>query len=125
MHTTVPSRSPQHFLFMLPPSATPTEQERVVNAAKELTSTGYVYVASAHERVMEDRDSIRFMPLRSNDLPRFAAVSTVMIVKERSMVQVAEAAYPNARVLMFDAADTQHIVGYEQRSVGVAPSLAA
>ncbi len=125
MNTTALSRSPQHFLFVLPPSATPAEQERVVKAAKQLTSTGYVYVASANERAMEDRDSIRFMPLRTGDLPRFGTVSTVMIVKERGMVQAAEAAYPNAKVLVFDVADTQHIVGYEQRSMGAVPSLAA
>jgi hypothetical protein len=100
-----PSRSPQHFLFMLPHSATPAEQEHVVKAAKELSSRGYVYVVSAHERTMEDRDNVRFMPLRSGDLPRFGAVSTVMVVKDRTMVPAVEQAYPDAKVLVFEAAD--------------------
>ena len=119
------TRSPQHFLFMLPHSATAAEQEHVVNAAKELTTTGYVYVASAHERTMEDRDNIRFMPLRNGDLPRFGTVSAVMIVKDRTMVSAAEVAYPNAKVLVFDAADSQHIVSYEQRTVKMELPLAA
>ena len=116
MNTTSLPLSSQHFLFVLPPSATPAEQQHVVKAAKELTSCGYVYVASAHEHTMEDRDDVRFMPLRSGDLPRFGTVTSVMIVKDRTMVQAAEVAYPNAKVLLFDAADSQQVVGYEQRA---------
>src|SRR3954452_19335010 len=114
MNTASLTHLSQHFLFMLPHSATQAEQEHVVNAAKELTSSGYVYVASAHERTMEDRDHIRFMPLRDGTLPCFGAVSTVMIVRDRTMVQAVEQAYPDAKVLVFDAADWQHIVGSEQ-----------
>jgi hypothetical protein len=127
MNTTSTSRtpSPQHFLFMLPHSATPAEQEHVVKAAKELSSRGYVYVASAHEHTMEDRDNVRFMPLRSDDLPRFGTVSTVMIVKDRAMIQAAEAAYPQAKVLVFEAVDSQQVVGYEQRTAKTELLLAA
>jgi hypothetical protein len=125
MNLSSPTRSPQHYLIMLPPTATPAEQEHVVHAAKELASSGYVYVASAHERTMEDRDNIRFMPLRSDALPRFGTLSTVMIVKDRAMVPAAERAYPQAKVLVFDAADSQHIVSYEQRGVKTAPPVAA
>jgi hypothetical protein len=116
MNTISNTRSPQHYLIMLPSSATPAEQEHVVKAAKELTASGYVYVASAHVRTMEDRDNVRFMPLQSGDMPRFGKVSTVMIVKDRTMLPAAERAYPNAKVLVFDAADSQHVVGYEQRA---------
>lgn len=98
------TRSPHHFLFMLPDSATPAEQDHVVEAAKELTSMGYVYVASAQERTMEDRDNIRFMPLRPDDLPRFGAVSGVMVVRDQSMAQAAQEAYPGAKVFVIDPA---------------------
>jgi hypothetical protein len=89
---------------MLPDSTTPEEQECVVNSAKELTSMGYVYVASARERTMEDRDNIRFMPLRSDDLPRFGNVSGVMVVRDHEFARAAEQAYPGAKVFVIDPA---------------------
>lgn len=126
MNTHASLRSTQRFLVMLPPSATPSEQEHVVNAAKELTSTGDVYIASASQCTMEDRDNVRFLPLRNGDLPRFGKVSTVMIVKDRTMVSAAEQAYPEAKVLVFEPADSRQIVGYEQQRVlSEALSLAA
>jgi hypothetical protein len=126
MNTHASLRSTQRFLIMLPLSATPSEQEHVVNVAKELTSTGDVYIASASQRTMEDRDNVRFLPLRSGDLPRFGKVSTVMIVKDRTMVPAAEQAYPDAKVLVFEPADSGQIVGYEQqRALSEALSLAA
>jgi hypothetical protein len=96
------TQSPHHFLFMLPGSTTPEDQERVVKSAKALTSMGYVYVASTHEHTMEDRDNIRFMPLRSNDLPRFGEVSGVMVVRDQEVARAAEQAYPRARVFVID-----------------------
>lgn len=115
MNTSAGLRSTQRFLIMLPPSATPSEQEHVFDAAKELISTGDVYVASAHQRTMEDRDNVRFLPLRKGDLPHFGSISTVMIVKDRTMVSAAEQAYPNAKVLVFEPADSRQIVDYEQQ----------
>jgi hypothetical protein len=102
MKSSSQTKSPHHFLFMLPGSTTPEEQERVVKSAKDLTSMGYVYVASAHERTMEDRDNIRFMPLRSNDLPRFGNVSGVMVVRDQEYARAAEQAYPSAKVFVID-----------------------
>src|SRR4051812_39535854 len=100
------STVPHHFLFMLPATTTPADQDQVLKAAKELTSMGYVYVASAHERSMEDRDDIRFMPLKSDDLPRFGSLAGVMIVHDQEMARVAEEAYPGAKVIVIDPAPT-------------------
>jgi hypothetical protein len=104
MKSSSPTSLPHHFLFMLPESTTPDEHEQVVKAAKELTAMGYVYVASTQERTMEDRDNIRFMPLKSDDLPRFGSVSGVMVVRDQKMAQVAEEAYPGAKIMVIDPA---------------------
>lgn len=125
MNTINHTLSPQHFLFMLPDSATPADHEQIVNAARELSAHGYVYVASAHERAMQDRENIRFMPLRRDDLPRFGAATSVMIVKDRGMVTAAEQAYPGAHVLVIDSSDASSVVDYVQRTAQGVPSLAA
>jgi len=100
---------------MLPSPTTAAEQEQIEKAAKQLASDGYVYVASAQQRTMEDRDEIRFMPLRHDDLPRFGAVTSVIIAKDRVMAGAAEKAYPGAKVIVIDPADAPHVVRYEQR----------
>jgi hypothetical protein len=103
------SNHPHHFLFMLPASTTPSEQDEIVETAKKLTSMGYVYVASAHERTMEDRDNIRFMPLKNDDLPCFNAVAGVMVVRDQGLAEVAQHAYPGANILVIDPAQpAQH-----------------
>ena len=94
---------------MLPESTTPSEQDEIVETAKKLTSMGYVYVASAHERTMEDRDEVRFMPLRNDDLPCFGAVAGVMVVRDQGLAQVAQQQYPGANILVIDPAQpAQH-----------------
>ena len=98
------SNRQHHFLFMLPASTTPSEQDEIVETAKKMTSMGYVYVASAHERTMEDRDDIRFMPLRNDDLPCFGAVAGVMVVRDQGLADVAQQRYPGANVLVIDPA---------------------
>lgn len=104
-----PSSQPHHFLFMLPASTTPSEQDEIVETAKKLTSMGYVYVASAHEHTMEDRDEIRFMPLRNDDLPCFNAVAGVMVVRDKGLAEVAQQTYPGANILVIDPAQpAQH-----------------
>ena len=97
--------SPKHYLFMLPPTTTIEEQHGVVKAAKDLLPDGYVYVASAHEHTMEDRESIRFMPLRTNDLPCFAAVAGVMVARDEHLALVARQVYPGTPVMVFDPAE--------------------
>jgi hypothetical protein len=107
--------SARHFLFMLPSPTTAAEQEQIEKAAKQLACEGYVYVASAHERTMEDRDNIRFMPFRHDDLPRFGMLTSVIIAKDQAMAGAAEKAYPGAKVIVIDPADAAHVVKYEQR----------
>jgi hypothetical protein len=102
MNPKTPSQPPHRFLFMLPDSTTPTEQDHIVNAAKELTTMGYVYVASARESTMEDRDNVRYMPLKEYDLPCFGEVTGVMIVRDQEMARMAEEAYPGAKVFVID-----------------------
>jgi hypothetical protein len=104
MNRTSPSRTPHHFLFMLPGSTSPEEQEQIVKTAKELTSMGYIYVASAREKTMEDRDNIRFMPLREGQLPCFGSVTGVMVVRDQSIARAAEEAYPGAKIFVIDPA---------------------
>lgn len=98
------SSQPHHFLFLLPDSTTPAEKEVVVNAAKHLTSLGYVYVASPDEKTMADRENIRFMPLKLHRLPCFGTVTSVMIVRDRHLALAAQEAYPRTRVTVFDPA---------------------
>jgi hypothetical protein len=100
------SRVPNRFLFLLPASTTPSEQDVVASAAQELTPLGYVYIASAHVPTMEDRGDIRFMPLRDGTLPCFGAVTGVMIARDQELVRVAQENYPGAQVVVFDPAQS-------------------
>lgn len=97
------TRLPLHYLFLLPDSATPADQEAVAKAARELVSVGYVYVASAAEKTMEDREGIRFMPLRDGSLPHFGSVAGVMVVRDQKLAHAAQELYPGAKVAMLDA----------------------
>lgn len=87
---------------MLPASTTQAEQNFVIDAAQELTSLGYVYIASARESAMEDRDGIRFLPLDVDMLPCFGAVTGVFVVRDQSIARAAQAAYPDATVVVID-----------------------
>ena len=69
-----PSRLPKHYLFILPEVITLDEQREVVQVASKLAEEGYVYLASAHVKTMEDRDNIRFMPLHTDRMPCFGEV---------------------------------------------------
>jgi len=117
------SQAKNHFLFLLPPSTTPAEQDVIANAARELAPMGYVYIASAHEKTMEDRGDIRFMPLRDGTLPCFGAVTGVMIVRDRELVRQAQENYPGAPIVVFDPAEAaQKEMGFDELQV---PMLAA
>ncbi len=91
-----------NFLFMLPASTTPAEQEVMVNLARRLTTMGYVYIASALESTMEDREDIRFMPFHVDLLPSFGAMTGVFIVRDQSIATAARETYPEAHVLVVD-----------------------
>lgn len=92
----------QNFLFMLPADTTPAEQEVIVNLARRLTAMGYVYIASAHEKTMEDREDIRFMPFHRDLLPSFGEMAGVFVVRDAGIAAAARAAYPQAHVLVID-----------------------
>lgn len=91
-----------NFLFMVPATAGKAEQDIIVNLARKLTSMGYVYMASAHEVTMSDREDIRFMPLHEESPPCFGTLTAVFVVKDASIVEAARAAYPDAHVLLLN-----------------------
>jgi hypothetical protein len=92
----------QNFLFMLPADTTPAEQEVIVSLARRLTAIGYVYIASAHVKMMEDREDIRFMPFHRDLLPSFGVMSGVFVVRDIHIAAAACEAYPHAHVLVID-----------------------
>jgi hypothetical protein len=53
---------------------------------------------------MEDRDEIRFMPLKNDDLPCFNALAGVMVVRDQELARVAQQTYPGANILVIDPA---------------------
>ena len=114
---------PLHFLFLLPDTTTSSEQEVVVKAAKELTSLGYVYIASPNEKTMADRDNIRFMPLRQQQLPCFGSVTSVMIVRDRQLALTAQEMYPDSHITVFDPA--QASLAHEMSELLAADDTAA
>ncbi len=75
-----------------------------MNLARRLTSLGYVYIASAHECTMEDREEIRFMPLHREMLPAFGALTGVFVVNDAEIASAARDTYPEAHVLVIDPA---------------------
>jgi hypothetical protein len=115
------SRLPLHYLFLLPDSATPADQEAVAKAARDLVSVGYVYVASATEQTMEDREGIRYLPLRENSLPHFGAVAGVMVVRDQKLAHAAQELYPGAKVALFDPTPTEPQRRHEWRLASSRP----
>lgn len=116
----------QNFLFMLPADTSPAEQEVIVNLARRLTAMGYVYIASAHEKTMEDREDIRFMPFHQDLLPSFGEMTGVFVVRDQSIASAARQAYPNAHVLVIDPDRIQEdLPDYEPEVIRSWPSPAA
>lgn len=91
-----------NFLFMVPASTTAAEQEIIINFARRLTALGYVYIASAHESTMVDREDIRFMPFHSDMLPAFGTMTGVFVVRDQVIAAAAQEAYPDSHVLVID-----------------------
>lgn len=94
--------APQNFLFMVPSSVGGAELEIIFGLARKFTSLGYVYIASAHEKSMVDREDIRFMPLHEAQLPAFGELTAVFVVKDQTVVEHAKQAYPDAHVLLLN-----------------------
>lgn len=97
-----PSSLPKHYLFILPEAITLDEQHEVVQAASRLAEEGYVYLASAHVKTMEDRDNIRFMPLHTDRMPCFGEVSGVLVARDRELARTAKEVYRDAPVMVFE-----------------------
>lgn len=112
------SQTLHNFLFMVPASTTEAEQEIIVSLARRLTSLGYVYIASAHEGCMVDREDIRFMPLHEELLPSFGLLTGVFVVKDPAIASAARQAYPGTHVLMLDPARVEEdLPDYEPEAV--------
>ncbi len=99
------TRSLQNFLFMLPASASPTDENLVSAAAKKLTSCGYVYVASSHEKDIVDRDNVRYMPFHPEALPNFGTMTQAFVLRDEDIARAAREAYPGAEVSLIDPAN--------------------
>lgn len=97
-----PSLAPKHYLFILPEAITLDEQHEVVQAASKLAEEGYVYLASAHVKTMEDRDNLRFMPLHTDRLPCFGEVAGVLVARDRELARTAKEVYRGAPVMVFE-----------------------
>jgi len=102
MLSTLPAATLHNFLFMLPATTTAAEQKIVTQLAHRLTTFGYVYIASAQECTMTDRDDIRFMPLHRDLLPSFGSMTSVFVVNDPEIAQAAKETYPEAQVLILD-----------------------
>lgn len=96
------STLPKHYLFILPEAISLDEQHEVVQAASKLAEEGYVYLASAHVKTMEDRDNIRFMPLHTDRMPCFGEVSGVLVARDRDLARSAKEVYRDAPVMVFE-----------------------
>lgn len=106
MNTSAPAHSfsalPKHYLFLLPETVTLDEQAEVAQAASALAPEGYVYLASAHVKTMEDRDNIRFLPLHTDRMPCFGEVSGVLVARDRDLARTAKEVYRDAPVMVFE-----------------------
>ena len=102
MNTSIFSSLPKHYLLILPEAITLDEQHEVAQAAKALLTEGYVYLISPHEKTVEDRDEIRYMPLRRDSLPCFGEVSGVLVARDQSLALAARQVYQDAPVMVFD-----------------------
>lgn len=107
MPTQTASRLPRHFLFMLPLTTSTTERNAVIDWARRLSPQGYVYIASAHEKVAEDRDGIRFLPLHAEALPCFGEVTAACVLHDESIAKAARQAYPGAQVIVINSQATE------------------
>lgn len=87
-----------NFLFVLPHTLSEAEWKEVLMSAKRLTRYGYVYVADACQREMEDRQGVRFMPFRNGVLPHFGELAAVFVVHDTRIARKAEQFYLNAQV---------------------------
>ena len=102
MNTSAFSQLPKHYLFILPEAITLDEQHEVAQAARALLTEGYVYLISPHEKTVEDRYEIRYMPLRRDSLPCFGEVSGVLVARDQSLALAAKQVYQDAPVMVFD-----------------------
>lgn len=121
-----PSRTPKHYLFILPEAITLEEQQEVAQAATALASDGYVYLASAHVKTMEDRDNIRFMPLHADRMPSFGEVTGVLVARDRDLARAARDTYRNTPVMVFEpgaAFSTASSSPISERRLSTRPAL--
>jgi hypothetical protein len=117
MNYSSPSLAPKHYLFMLPEMITLEEQNEVAQAAKALLTEGYVYLISPHEKTVEDRDEIRYMPLRRDSLPCFGEVSGVLVARDQSLAHAAKQVYRDAPVMVFEPGQALESVSYGGRAI--------
>lgn len=91
----------RNFLFLMPASVSELERSIAMVAAKRMAGEGYVYMALAGQREMEDRDGIRFLPLNT-ELPSFGLMTTVVVLHDQDLAKEAMTTYPDAQVFLLN-----------------------
>lgn len=109
-----------NFLFILPAMTSLEEQQAVERVARRLITQGYIYLASVHEPIMEDRNGIRFMPWRRECPPGFGLLTGVFVLSDVETALLATDIYPDTSVwLIQSAADKPAGLRENPRSVSL------
>jgi hypothetical protein len=95
-------QTPRNFLFIVPTPATAEDHALVEAIATTMSSMGYVYVASADQRLVEDRGAIRYLPFRAGHFPSFGTLDAIFVLRDREVANAALAEYPAAEAFVLD-----------------------
>jgi hypothetical protein len=92
----------RNFLFLISHPLSKLDRLIVDSTAHKLAEHGYVYIADVQQECVEDRDDIRYLPLRDNHLPNFGALTVVAVLHDNALARVAAQNYPDATVYVID-----------------------
>jgi hypothetical protein len=92
----------RNYLFLVGHQLSKLDRQIVNSTAHKLASHGYVYVADVEQDCVEDRDDIRYLPLRDNNLPHFGSVTIVAVLHDNALARLAAQTYPDATVYVID-----------------------
>lgn len=91
----------------MPEGVTALERSIVMVAARRMSNEGYVYMAVAGQREMEDRENIRYLPLYAEQLPSFGLMTTVVVLHHYELAARALDSYPGAQVFLLNPRVTE------------------
>jgi hypothetical protein len=88
-------------------AANPASDESLNSVAEWLTQYGYVYVARAGQKTMEDDAAgVRYMPLHRDALPPFGSLAMVVVFDNLALVQEAQEHYANTLIVFVESASS-------------------